>query len=92
MEPLGVGVPGWPAPSTEWDWWPFIGIALTLLIAKRSLRLRLGAPVFLAAVAVGPVFAWLVDSWGAVPAIATAFVSAAIVCRARRTGDPASPV
>ena len=95
MEPFGVGVPGWPAPSTEWDWWPFIGIALTLLITKRSLRLRLGAPVFLAAVAVGAVFAWLVDSWGAVPAIATMLGSASLLSwvRAHRPGDdPASHV
>ena len=92
MEPLGVGVPGWPAPSTEWDWWPFLGIAITLLIARRALRLRLRPPVFLAAVAVGPVFAWLVDSWGAVPAIATMLGSAAILSwvRARRPGDDAA--
>ncbi|MGH2629174.1 MAG: hypothetical protein ACRDHI_01265 [Actinomycetota bacterium] len=95
MELVGVGVPSWPAPSTEWDWWPFLGIVLVLLVARRSLGLRLGPPVLLVAIAFGPVFAWLVDTWGAVPAIATVIGSAAVLSRlrARRMGDdPASPV
>ena len=86
---FAVGVPGWPAPSTRWDWWPMLGIALALVIARRSLRLPLRPLVLVVAVAIGPIFALVVHAWGAVAAISSTIATAGFSSwvRTRRTGD-----
>jgi hypothetical protein len=86
---LIVGVPGWPQPSTEWDWWPFVGIAVALVVARRSMRLAIRPLVVFVAVAFGPVFAFLVDAYGVIVAIASVVVAAAALSwgRNRRRGD-----
>ncbi len=61
--PLGLGYPGWPAPSTSWDWWPFVGMACALVLIL-GLRLRVGGVVVVAVLASGPLFATFVHRWG----------------------------
>jgi len=95
MQPLALGTPGWPTPSTSWDWWPFLGIVLALVVAHRGFRLPMRPIVLFLAVAFGPIFATLVHAWGAVEAIAASLALAWLVSwrRNRRTGDDsASPV
>jgi hypothetical protein len=89
MESLGLGTPGWPTPSTSWDWWPFVGISLALAVAHRSLRVPLRPTVLLLAVAFGPVFATLVHAWGAIEATAASLAVAWVISWRRngRTGD-----
>jgi uncharacterized membrane protein len=53
-----------------WDWWPLVGIALVLVGAGLSLRLRPTLWVAAAAVAAGPLFATAVHAWGAPMAVA----------------------
>lgn len=88
MRMIAVGVPGWPAPSTRWDWWPLVGIVFALLIAGRALHLRLRAPVLVASVAVGPLFATLVHAWGAVPVLGIAILVGVAMPGARRRPHP----
>jgi Kef-type K+ transport system membrane component KefB len=91
MVPLAVGVPGWPAPSTAWDWWPFVGIALACYLVFWALRLRPGAVPILAVIAAGPLFATLVHGVGVVPACAGFVAAGMLLSRVRRGGRAAPP-
>jgi hypothetical protein len=86
---FGYGVPSWPQPSTEWDWWPFLGIALALVVVRHSLRLPLGVPVLLISVAIGPFFSLAVHAIGVVGSIASVVALAAVLSwgRGRSRGD-----
>ena len=80
---LAMGVPGWPRPSTHWDWWPFLGVLATLLVA-RSLRLRLNVPLVVASFVLGPVFAWGIHAWGVIPIVSG--VALLLASRSRGSG------
>jgi hypothetical protein len=71
---VAVGYPGWPPAATVWDWWPIVGIALTLWIAFAGLHVRFRPGILLLAIAVGPVFASLVHGFG------VAFPIGTVVC------------
>ena len=81
---IAVGVPSWPSPSTNWDWWALVGVALTLLILRRSLRAPINVPTLAAAVVGGVVFAPLVQTIGVVPALAVALLVATLFALLRR--------
>jgi hypothetical protein len=67
---VAVGVPGWPAPSTSWDWWSLVGIVLVCFVAMRSLRFHLRVPLVAVAIFVGPIVALLVHRLGVIPGLA----------------------
>jgi len=91
MAVIAVGVPGWPVPSTSWDLWPFIGIALTLLLARNPLRVRVWPWAVAIALLVGPCFAFAVHSWGVVPVLAfTVSAYGLLVAVARTAGREGS--
>ena len=91
MEVVALGHPGWPAPTPSWDWWPFVGISLVLLVATRSLGLHVTVPLVGAAVALGPCFATAVHAWGVAPAFALVLVARSIAISVRKTSRPGSP-
>jgi hypothetical protein len=84
MSIVSVGVPGWPSPSTSWDWWPFIGVALVCAIGVRSFGVRFRMPLFATAVALGPVFATAVHRWGVVPSFGWVVIGAMGIAFVRR--------
>jgi len=81
MDVLGVGVPVVTGPAQGWNFWPIIGIPLTLLVALRWLRLRPSAWVVAGSILVGLLVADAVAWWGVVPtaALATAAIVIATV-------------
>jgi hypothetical protein len=88
---VALGHPGWPPPSSNWDWWPLLGIALALFVATRSLGLQISIPVIAVAIAVGPCFATVVHAWGVGPALVVVFAVRWVVVRARLTGRGRNP-
>jgi hypothetical protein len=81
---VAVGVPGWPAPSTSWDGWPFIGVAFVCVIGVRCFGARFGMPLFATAIALGPVFATAVHHWGVVPSLGWVVILASGIALVRR--------
>jgi hypothetical protein len=63
---VAVGVPGWPTPSTSWDWWSLVGIVVVCVVATRWLGLRLGFPLLAVAVCLGPIIAMIVHRHGVI--------------------------
>jgi hypothetical membrane protein len=61
---IGLGYPGWPAPATSWDWWPFVGMACALVLMRSGMRLKFGLGMIAATIAAGPLFATSVHRWG----------------------------
>ena len=66
MDPIALGYPGWAPSNATWDWWPVVGVVLTLWIVIGVLHLRLSGGVLLLAVAIGPLFASVVHAIGTV--------------------------
>jgi hypothetical protein len=91
MGPIGVGVPGWPHPATSWDWWVFAGVAVVLVLARLTLRLRLGSVCIVVAVAFGPLYAALVHRWGVVSIAALTLAVRIALAPFRGHRPPISP-
>jgi hypothetical protein len=87
MSSIAVGVPSWPRPSTDWDWWALVGVALTLLILRRSVRAPINVPTLAAALVGGVVFAPLVQAIGVVPALAVALLLSTLIALLRRSAS-----
>jgi hypothetical protein len=91
MTPLAVGVPGWPRSSTSWDWWSLVGIVLICLIARRFTGVRLGFPLVVAAIFLGPVVAAAIHRFGVVPvggAVGIGWVALSLARSARSDRRP----
>jgi hypothetical protein len=43
MDVIAVGAPGWPLPSTSWDWSPHVCVVVALFLARYVMGLRLTA-------------------------------------------------
>ncbi len=84
MTPLALGYPGWPHPSTSWDWWPFVGMVCALVLLLGTMRLRLGVAVVIATIAAGPLFATAIHRWGVASVLAPIVLVWACVILYRR--------
>lgn len=67
MDPLAVGVPVLTGPAQGWNFWPFIGIPVALLIAFYWLHLPRRVWVALLAILGGLLVADAVAAWGVLP-------------------------
>jgi hypothetical protein len=83
-------VPGWPLPSTSWDWWIFVGIAMVLVLERRALKLRLGLVSLVIAIALGPLYADAVHRWGVVAALGATLVLRIVLAPFGRHRPPPS--
>ncbi|MDH4112623.1 MAG: hypothetical protein OEV60_08090 [Actinomycetota bacterium] len=91
MDPLGVGVPVLTGPAEGWNFWPFLGIPIALLIAFRFLHLPRRVWVVVVVVLVGLASADAISAWGVVPAVGVAACLVAVVAliaRLRRSDPP----
>ena len=92
MDLMAVGVPVLTGPAQGWNFWPLIGIPVSLFVAFGWLRLPRRAWVAVAAILAGLLIADAVAAWGAVPVAGgiTLVVagSAVTVGRLRRTYPP----
>lgn len=66
---LAVGVPVLTGPAQGWNFWPFLGIPIALLIAFRWFGLPRRIWVVLAAIVVGLASADAVSAWGILPVV-----------------------
>jgi hypothetical protein len=64
---------------------PMVGLILTLILIRSILRLPLGIPAFVASVALGSLFASVVDAWGFTLTVSTWIVSASLAGAALRS-------
>ena len=92
MDITAVGVPVLTGPAQGWNFWPLIGIPVTLFVAFRWLRLPRGTWVTLSAVLAGLLIADAVAAWGVLPVAGgttlMAAGSAIAVGRLRRRHPP----
>jgi hypothetical protein len=91
MDVLAVGVPVLTDPAEGWNFWPLIGIPLSLLLAFRWLKLPRRPSVAIAAVLVGLLIADGTSRWGVIPvwaAIVGSALLAATVLRTTRRNRP----
>jgi hypothetical protein len=92
MWTIAVGVPVLTGPAQGWNFWPFIGIPIALLVAFRWLGLPRKIWVAVIVVLAGLASADAISAWGVLPALGVAaclVAATAIVVRVRRTGPPA---
>jgi hypothetical protein len=92
MTLLALGYPGWPHPSTSWDWWPFVGIACMLVVLHGALRLRPRPGLVMLTIAGGPLFATSIHRWGVLPVLTTTLLGwAGLMLSRRRPAEGAPP-
>ena len=91
---IGVGYPGWPAPTQSWDWWPLVGIALALWFIRSVLGRAVGAIELVLSLVAGLGFASVVHAWGTPggSAIILILVAAALALRRRAPRRTVPPV
>jgi hypothetical protein len=83
---VAVGGPRSPIPDPSWDWWPLLGIALTLWFIRSVLRRPLGAMELVLCLFAGLGFATAVHAWG-VPGGATIIVILVATSLVRRSAS-----
>jgi hypothetical protein len=89
MVELAIGNPGWPHPSTSWDWWAPVGLLLTLFLLRRSLHAPFIGRVIAAAIVGGLVFAQLVHRLGVAIAMGLVLLAWTLMAGTRRRAhDP----
>jgi hypothetical protein len=91
MSLIAVGVPVLSEPSMDWNFWPFLGIPLVLLISLRWFGFPRRIGVVLGGIVAGLLFADAVGAWGVIPGLTflAALLGAAVVARGalRRVGN-----
>jgi hypothetical protein len=91
---VAVGYPGWQNVAHPWDWWPLVGIALTLWFLRFVLHHHFDLGSVVLALGGGLLFASTVHAWGLTGGIATWLVLdvAALILRGRDRRNDAPPV
>ena len=60
---IGVGGSAWP-PKSHFDFFPLVGVIISLVVARFVLRFPLTIPVTILAIVAGSAWAWTVEVWG----------------------------
>ena len=79
----------WGGGSSEWDYWPLVGVIGSLLLIRYVVDVRLRWPVVVGCLLLGTIFASMVDAFGIVIGLAAA-VGLALFARLLRLA-PHSP-
>jgi hypothetical protein len=88
---VAVGGPRSPISDASWDWWPLLGIALTLWFIRSVLRRPLGAIELVLCLFAGLGFATAVHAWGILGGTTIIVILIAASLLVRRSASRSTP-